>query len=349
MKKSLLALAVLGAFASAASAQTNVTIYGVADVGIERFDTSATSAAWRLTSGNYSGSRVGFKGSEDLGGGLKANFQLENGFAIDTGALGQGGLLFGRQAWVGLSGGFGAVKFGRQLTPIFIALDTIDPMETGLSGDGSGIGAVFNWGGAFGLNASGNRMNNTINYSLNAGPISAQVAYGLGEVAGENSAGRQIGAGATYANGPLTVVAAYHDANSAVVGSQQDARTFMVGGAFDLRAVKIHAAFADNRGDSATGATAIRSRDLMLGVSAPVGAGTVRAAYVRRDERLAGLTNADSDYWQLGYTHALSKRTDLYTSYSIVKNDAGASVGLPTGVAAGNDVSWVNVGIRHKF
>jgi len=339
MKKSLLALAVLGAFAGAASAQTNVTIYGVADVGIERFDTSATSAAWRLTSGNQSGSRLGFKGSEDLGGGLKANFTLENGFSIDDGRLAQGGRMFGRQAWVGLSGGFGAVKFGRQYTPIFIAHDTIDPLGTGLSGDGSGMSAVFN--------AYGVRMDNTINYSLTAGPISAEVAYGLGEVAGSNSAGRQVGLGASYANGPLTVVAAYHDANSATVGSQADARTFFVGGAFGFGVAKVHAAFGDNRGDDATGGTAIRNRDYMLGVSAGVGsAGTVAASYIRRDERLAGAANADADYWAVAYTHNLSKRTNLYTSYSIIKNDAASTVGSG---AAGVDVSWFNVGVRHKF
>jgi predicted porin len=342
MKKSLLALAVLGAFAGAASAQTNVTIYGVADVGIERFDTSAASATWRLTSGNQSGSRIGFKGSEDLGGGLKANFTLENGYAIDTGTMAQGGRLFGRQAWVGLSGGFGAVKFGRQYTPIFIAHDTIDPLGTGLTGDGSGMSAVFN--------AYGVRMDNTINYSLSSGPISAEVAYGLGEQTGSNSAGRQIGLGASYANGPLTVVAAYHDANSATVGSQADARTFFLGGAFGFGIAKVHAAFGDNRGDTATGGTAIRNRDYMIGVSAGVGtAGNVMASYIRRDERLAGTTDADADYWSLGYTHSLSKRTNLYTSYSTIKNDRNSSLSVPTGQAAGTDVSWFNVGIRHKF
>ncbi len=339
MKKSLLALAVLGAFAGAASAQTNVTIYGVADVGIERFDNDATDSVWRLTSGNQSGSRIGFKGSEDLGGGLKANFALENGYAIDTGSLGQGGRLFGRQAWVGLSGGWGAVKFGRQYTPIFIAHDTIDPMGTGLSGDGSGMSAVFN--------SYGTRMDNTVNYSISAGPISGEVAYGFGEVAGDNSAGRQIGLGVTYANGPLTVVGAYHDSNSATVGSQADAHTVFLGGAFSFGVAKLHAAFADNRGDGPTGATAIRNRDYMVGVSAGVGAaGNVMASYIRRDERLAGTTNADADYWAVGYTHSMSKRTNLYTSYSVIKNDPNSALGSG---AAGADVSWFNVGIRHKF
>jgi predicted porin len=336
MKKSLLALAVLGAFAGAASAQTNVTIYGVADVGIQRIDTDTTSARWGLDSGIQSGSRLGFKGSEDLGGGLSAIFTLESGYNIDTGTSAQGGRLFGRQAFVGLSGGFGSVKFGRQYTPIFIAHDTIDPFGTGIVGDASGISATFN--------AYGVRMDNTVNYSLTAGPISGQVAYGFGEVAGSTSAGRQIGASLGYANGPLTVVGAYHTANSPTVGSQADASTAFIGGVFDFRVVKLHGAFADNRGDSATGATAIRNRDYMLGVSAPVGAGNVMASYARRDERLAG--SADADFWAVGYTHNLSKRTNLYTSYSIIKNDPASTLG--SGVA-GSDISWFNVGVRHKF
>ena len=339
MKKSLLALAVLGAFAGVASAQTNVTIYGVADVGIQRTELSPGESTTSLSSGNQSGSRIGFKGTEDLGGGLKANFQLENGYDISNGQMAQGGRLFGRQAWVGLSGGFGAVKFGRQYTPIFIAHDTIDPMGTGLSGDGSGMSAVFN--------AYGTRMDNAINYSISAGGFSGEVAYGLGEVAGENSAGRQIGVGVSYANGPLTVVGAYHDANDTTVGSEADARTLLIGGAFDLNVVKLHAAFADNRGDDAVGGTALRDRDYMLGVSAPVGgAGNIMASYIRHDQRLGGTTDADADYWAIGYTHNLSKRTNLYTSYSTVRNDSNSSV---VSGANGVDISWFNVGIRHKF
>lgn len=125
MKKSLLALAVLGAFAGAASAQTNVTIYGVVDAGITH-ENGAAGSVTKLATGVQSGNRLGFKGTEDLGGGLKANFQIENGFNLDTGTQRQGAL-FGRQAYVGLSGNFGAINLGRQYNPVFNALDSIDP------------------------------------------------------------------------------------------------------------------------------------------------------------------------------------------------------------------------------
>ncbi|MGH8807171.1 MAG: porin, partial [Noviherbaspirillum sp.] len=184
----------MGAFTGAASAQTNVTIYGLVDVAISRFDTSATSATWSLDGGNFTknGSRLGFKGSEDLGGGLSAIFTLENGFTADNGQLGQGGRIFGRQAFVGLSGGFGTVKFGRQNTPMHVAIDTIDPFGTGMTGNVENI-----------FNAAGVRMDNTVNYSLSAAGFTGQFAYGFGEVAGNNSANRVMGLGLGYANGPI--------------------------------------------------------------------------------------------------------------------------------------------------
>jgi predicted porin len=337
MKKSLLALAVLGAFTGAAFAQSNVTIYGVADVGIERTKLDPGQTTTRLSSGIQSGSRLGFRGTEDLGGGMSAAFALENGYDISTGAMAQGGTLFGRQAWVGLNGGFGSVKLGRQYTPIFIALDTIDPFGTGITGDGSGIIALFR--------PYGVRMNNTVNYSMTAGGISGQLAYGLGEVPGSNSIGRQLGAGLGYANGPINVQFAYHDQNLAAgTVDAGSARTIMLGGTYDFRVVKAHAAYADNRDEAATGASTARSRDYMLGVSAPVGpAGSVMAGYAHRNDRNA---NNDADYWQVGYTHSLSKRTNLYTSYSIIKNDGAGTTG---GAAAGGDISWLNVGLRHRF
>src|SRR4051812_24354305 len=112
MKKTLLAFALLGAFAGTASAQSNVTVYGVVEIAVNYADNGAATNArtFSLDNGTSLPSRIGFKGTEDLGGGLKALFQLENGFNLDTGAITQTGRIFGRQAWVGLNGGFGTVK-----------------------------------------------------------------------------------------------------------------------------------------------------------------------------------------------------------------------------------------------
>lgn len=157
MKKSIVALAVLGALAGTASAQSSVTVYGVVDAGIVAEKGGAGGSVTKLTSGVASGSRIGFKGSEDLGGGLSALFLLENGFAVDNGALGQGGLLFGRQAFAGLGGGFGTVTFGRQYTPQYLTLALADPFVTGMAGDAANI--MPNTG-----NAS-SRMDNAIKYA----------------------------------------------------------------------------------------------------------------------------------------------------------------------------------------
>jgi predicted porin len=335
MKKTLIALAALGTFTNVASAQTNVTIYGVADAGISRIDNGAAKST-NVDSGGQSGSRLGFKGTEDLGGGLSAIFTLESGFSIDTGALGQGGRLFGRQAFVGLNGGFGAIKIGRQYNPIRPALESLDPFGFGLAGN---ISNVFN--------AYGERADNTINYSTpNFGGFSGQLAYSLGEIAGSTSTGRHLGLSAAYANGPLNAVLAYHNQNLVAAGVDNgDAKTTLLGGTYDFGVAKAHAAYAQNKGSAVTGATSVDSRDMMLGVSAPVGAGAILASYTRRDNKLAA--NRDSNQWALGYTYNLSKRTNLYTSYARITNDASANLG--GAAAAGNDPSTFNLGIRHKF
>ncbi|WP_420474392.1 porin [Noviherbaspirillum sp. ST9] len=336
MKKSLLAFAVLAAFAGTAAAQTNVTIYGVADAGITRFDNGATTTT-RVDSGVQSGSRIGFRGTEDLGGGLSAIFTLENGFNIDDGQLGQGGRLFGRQAFVGLSSNsIGAIKFGRQYNPIRTAVEGVDPFGLGLAGRADNV-----------FNVYGDRSDNTINYSTpNLGGFSGQLAYSLGEIAGSNSIGRSLGLSVGYAAGPLSVVLAHHDQNLQAAGvATGDSTTTLLGGTFDFGAAKLHAAYARNKGESAAGATTIDRDDILLGVSAPLGAGRILASWIRRSDDIGA--NRDADQIALGYTYDLSKRTNLYTSYGRTRNDAAATLGGAS--AAGRDPSVFNVGVRHRF
>jgi predicted porin len=329
MKKSLLALAMLGAFAGAASAQTNVTIYGIVDAAITRTDTNKTSATWSLDSSgqfNKNGSRLGFKGSEDLGGGLSAIFTLENGFGADNGTLQQGGRLFGRQAFVGLQGSFGAVKLGRQYTPMHLALDSIDPFNTGFAGN---IENLFNGAGV--------RTDNTLNYSLTAGAFSGQLGYTLGEVPGDNSANRQWSAGLGYANGPINVQFAYQDAKrNPAVAATTDNKIALLGATYDFSVAKVHAAIQSDKSETAI-ATTNKKRNWMLGVSAPVGAGSVMASFIRSDDRLA--SNADNDQYAIGYLHNLSKRTNVYTSFAKINDKS----------AVNTDTNIFNVGLQHKF
>jgi len=336
MKKSLLAFAVLAAFAGAAAAQTNVTIYGVADAGISRFDNGVASAT-RVDSGIQSGSRIGFRGTEDLGGGLSAIFTLENGFNIDDGNLGQGGRLFGRQAFVGLnSTSLGALKFGRQYNPIRPAVESIDPFALGLAGNASNV-----------FNVYGDRTDNTINYTTaNLSGFTGQLAYSLGEIAGSNSIGRSIGASVGYNAGPLNVVFAYHDQNLVAAGADNgNSKTSLLGATYAFGVAKLHAAFARNKGESAIGATTIDRDEALLGVTVPVGPGNFLASWIRRSDDIGA--NRDADQVALGYTYDLSKRTNLYTSYARTKNESAASLG--GAAAAGRDPSIFNVGVRHRF
>ncbi|RZI44326.1 porin [Herbaspirillum sp. HC18] len=337
MKKSLIAFAVLSAFAGAAAAQTNVSIYGIADAGITRFDNGSTTTT-RVDSGIQSGSRIGFKGSEDLGGGLSAIFTLENGFNIDDGTLGQGGRLFGRQAFVGLAGNsWGAVKFGRQYNPIRSTVEAIDPFALGLAGNASNV-----------FNVYGDRTDNTINYSTpNLSGFNGQFAYSLGEVAGSSSLGRSLGLSVGYTAGPVNVILAYHDQNLVAAGADNgNSKTTLLGGTYDFGVVKLHAAYARNKGETAAGVTNIDRDDALLGVTVPVGANSrILASWIHRSDDIGA--NRDADQIALGYTYDLSKRTNLYTSYARTKNDAAAT--LNGASAAGRDPSVFNVGIRHRF
>jgi len=338
MKKSLLTFALFTAFAASASAQTNVTVYGVVDAGISHTD-DGTNARTALDSGIQSGSRLGFKGTEDLGGGLAAIFTLENGFGVDTGNAAQGGRLFGRQAFVGLKGGFGAVKLGRQYNPIRLAANDVDPFGFGLAGNISNVFKVY-----------GERADNTLNYETpNFGGFTGMLAYSFGEVPGSTSTGQQIGASGNYVNGPVHLVLAYHRQNL-VTGASVDngeAKTTLLGGTYNFHIAKAYLAYAWNKGDTAAGIDNVDSNDMLIGVTAPLGQGALIASYIHRNDKL--IDNGDTNMWAIGYTYALSKRTNLYTSYGKMKNNAAATLGFGSAVTAGNDPSTYNFGIRHTF
>src|SRR5579862_1249235 len=151
MKKSLLALAVLTAISGAASAQSSVTLYGKVDVGAVYDAGGASGKSVRISSGVTGGSRLGFKGVEDLGGGLKASFQLETGFCADSAAGAPNfctgnNQFMGRQAHGDLSGSFGLLTAGRVYSFDFINQTTVDPFATGLAGDSQNLfNAKANW------------------------------------------------------------------------------------------------------------------------------------------------------------------------------------------------------------
>lgn len=341
MKKSLLALAVLGAFAGAASAQSSVTVYGIVDAGINSTDTGLATGSDRVTgiaSGNQSASRIGFKGTEDLGNGLKANFVLESGFNADDGAK---NLVFGdRISTIGLSGGFGAVNLGKQVSAIKDAYDQIDPFGDG--GKIAPISQVF-----FGGGMGNGRITDSIKYTSNSySGFKFGAAYGFGEEVGSVSRSSNYGVNVGYANGPLNVQFGYHNQDESTIAPVVDGefKAIFLGATYDFGVAKLHAAYGDGKAEAA-GVTNDKVRNYLLGVSAKVGAaGNIMASYSVNNDRL--VDNADSKRFGIMYTHDLSKRTNLYAGYSRTSNDDGAGLAVTDD---GQNGSTIAVGIRHKF
>jgi predicted porin len=367
MKQSLLVLGFLGTVVSTSFAQSNVTMYGVVDAGLAVERGGAAGSVTKLTSGIASGSRLGFKGAEDLGGGMSAMYVLENGFQADTGALGQGGALFGRQAFVGFRyQEFGTLTLGRQYTPEYLVLSFVDPFGTGMAGNAANI--IPNSGNA------ASRMDNTLKY---VSPVfwrmNAEIAYGFGEVAGSTRSGRQIGASLGYANGPLSLRLGHHmknNRNDAVPNQNGGtARNTLIAGTYDFDMVKAHLAYGIDKGPNSSavrGATPTsatpfpnpfgtavaprwseNSTDVLMGVTVPLGPHTVVASYVRKNDK--GASNRDSDQWALGYRYSLSKRTDLYAAYARINNKNGAAYTVGSAIEAGSGDKAFDLGIRHSF
>jgi predicted porin len=320
----------LGLTAACAQAQSTVTIYGVADAGIVLERGGPDGSAQNISSGVASGSRLGFKGKEDLGDGTSVFFVLENGYTIDTGKAGQGGLLFGRQALVGLSGAAGSVSLGRQYAPFYKAVrDIVDPFCTGLAGNAQNIFPTFT------------RVNNSVDYqSPKWNGVSAEVLYGFGEAAGDAAKNRTIDGSASYDAGPLTLVLAHHQQNDAT-GTAHNRNT-MLGGRYRFGVVTAHAAYARNR-DVLGNA----SRDALFGVAVKAGAGTVLASVV--DHRNDSGREAHARQAAVGYVYGLSRRTDLYLAYGHIVNRDGAAYTVGNATDAGSGTTGVNLGVRHVF
>jgi len=339
MKKSLLALAVLGAFAGAASAQTSVTIYGLVDTGIARIDQGGSNNdTVGVESGLNGASRFGFKGTEDLGNGLKAEFTLEQGFDSDTGGA-KAETAFSRLSFVGLDGGFGKVRLGRQNTQVKDMLGKIDPF--GAAGMVNSVDFI-NGGGLDQRNP-----NQIVWLSNNYSGFSGGLGYQFGETAGSTSYGSGWSARLGYGNGPLNVQFAYQRANDALGDDLNDSNA-LLGATYNFGGFKLHGIYGQRKTDVAAGDD-VKIRSYLLGATVPFGASAIRAEYIRNDNR--DLDEADSNVWALSYTYAMSKRTTLYATYVRTSNDDNYDLGIggPGEGTLGESASGVGVGIAHKF
>jgi predicted porin len=335
MKKSLLALAVLTAVTGAASAQSSVTLYGKVDLGLVLDSGAAAGKSVRLDSGVTGGSRIGFKGVEDLGGGMKAAFQLETGYCADSAAGAPNfctgsNQFMGRQAYGALSGSFGSVSAGRQYSLGFNNLSTIDPFGTGFAGQVNNI-----------VDPSGIRLNNSATYNTpTIGGVTASAEIAFGEQVGNWQANRETGAGITYASGPVYLGATYYDVDNAA-GTTAARKNYLAGGTYDLGVVKLHALVQKSTGVS------LDVLDVMGGLTIPVGGGSLMGSYIHHNDRTAA--DKDANQIGVGYLYPLSKRTSVYTAYARIKNDNGAVFTVGNATAAGTGDKAFNLGVVHNF
>ena len=349
MKKSLLALAVLTAVTGAAFAQSSVTIYGKVDLGLVLDSGSAAGKSVRIDSGVTGGSRLGFKGVEDLGGGMKAAFQLETGFCADSAANTSGGTpaaqgnfctgsnsFMGRQAHGDLTGSFGALSAGRQYSLGFNNLSTIDPFGTGFAGQVNNI-----------VDPSGIRLNNSATYSTpSIGGVTASAEIAFGEETGNWQANRETGAGLTYASGPAYVGFTFYDVGNSN-GSGAARKNYLLGGTYDFGVIKIHALAQKSTGSGTTGLVPLDVLDLMGGMTVPIAGGSLMASYIHHNDRT--LADKDASQIGIGYIYPLSKRTSVYTAFARIKNDNGAAFVVGNATDTGTGDKAFNLGVVHNF
>lgn len=348
------ALAIIGA--NAMAADSSVSVYGLLDVALVHESGGKDSGITKVSSGVSTGSRLGFKGTENLGNGLAAVFLLESGYQPDTGVLGQGGLLFGRQAYVGLQGGFGSVLLGRQYTPQYLTVALADPFGSGYVGDTKNL--MIPTGNGAG------RMDNTIKYvSPSTRGVTGEFVYAPGEVSGDSSAGRQLGGALDYNGGPLRVRLGYHNRNNdtATVKNTSNARNTVLAAVYDFRVAKAHFAYAVNKGlnsswlrntsnpynEPGVPAASTDSRDTLIGTTVPFGPHSVLVSFINKDDR--GPLNQDARQYALGYRYAMSVRTELYAVVSHIVNRNGASYTVGSAIEGGTGNTASSLGIRHSF
>lgn len=380
MKKSLLALAALTAFAGVASAQSSVTLFGVVDLNARNVKNGSAGSLKTLSTDGLASTRFGVRGVEDLGGGLRAGFWLEAGFGADTAAgasagadasgnrIGTGGLVFNRRATLSLLGGFGEVRLGRDYTPTFWNHTIFDPFGT--NGVASQTNLITPASGASGSNTtrvlgytsnglnSGTstgtvvRADNSIGYFLpTMGGLYGQVMIAAGEgFTGAKYVGGRFG----YSAGPINFAVAV---GRTEVTSSADLSAVNFGGSWNLGFATLMAQYHSYEADrtGAAGFTLDRSlKNWLVGAVMPMGASSFKFSYAKSSGEFSDtVRDGDATQLGLGYQYDLSKRTALYANYSRVKNNNGARFyasgsGL---LNAGTNFTSTGYefGVRHSF
>ena len=346
MRRSAVALAVLGAVTTGAYAQSSVTLFGILDLAARNVRNGSAGSVKSLTSGGLNTSRIGFRGVEDLGSGLRAHFHLEAAQNPDTGTT-DTAKFFGRRATVGLSNPMGELRLGRDYNPTFWNTYWFDPFGA------VGVGTILNFTtapqGTMGSGATTVlRNDNSIGYFLprNIGGIYGQAMVAAGEgTPGNKYVGGRLG----FAAGPVDVAVAYGSTETAFANDFDQANA---GASYDFGVAKVMALYHIAKfGD-------LKQRTMLVGATASFGQSQVRASYAMHNRSggsaAAGLSDDDdSKLMAVGYVYNLSKRTALYGTLARIKNDGASravvNVSPPAGMRGGESSTGYELGVSHIF
>lgn len=319
----------------------NVSVYGIIDTGVQRYDTGAETLT-RATDNLLNTSRLGFRGSEDLGGGLRANFQLEGRLTPSSGSFGSTsttGGVFDREAWVGLSGAFGDIRMGRQDVSYGQDIDT-------------GVSQFGNFGN-FAVNGTdfqlGSDQASVIKYTT---PTIKGLRLQVGRASNANGTTTdantdQTSAHVQYEIGKLRVHAGYHKTDGATNAAERDFRAY--GAAYDFGFASVGYAYGE--GDVSTTGD-VKSKGHVASVRVPLGNGFAAHGVYALSKNGAEAADNEGKGYAVGVSKALSKRTTLFAAYTAVNNEASSSMTMTAVTAptsAGLDTRATSIGISHTF
>lgn len=355
MQKKIIALAIAAAFAAPVAAMAEVTVYGSVDAGV-RTETflGKTITSFGIPSGTYNSNRLGFKASEDMGNGMKANVVLESSLAVGTGETANyktattnadvdfKSTMFDRQATVGISSGSNSIDLGRQYTVAFKTVSMYDPMGMKFIKLGYGEAA-----------AMGTRYNNDIGYTGKFGEITVMAEHNIpaatttdytlatSPVGDDSTSTSAVGVG--YASGPIAAGAAY-SATKAAVGSIADATYMTVGGAYNFGDGKVSAGYSKGTTKNATVDAVTTYTFIGASYNMSSSIGLVAAMYKKVANAAGSSTDVASTKTVLGATYAMSKVTKVYVELDKQTVDAPSGTG-----AATNDNNGFSVGLSTAF
>ena len=338
-----LAIIPLGAFA-----QSSVTVFGVVDANVRYVKNSGLPSNYSMNNSGLSSGRLGFRGVEDLGGGLKAGFWLESDVNVDTGTTSSTGKFFQRRSTVSLMGNFGELRLGRDFTPASQHTAKFDPFGViGLAG--SNVSSLLRT-----ASPSYYRHDNAIQYFTPViSGFQGEFMFAPDESA-TNNTGRHMATRLTYGNGPLKLSASYGTTTMNAAGSKL--KQAGLAASYNFGMATLMGFYQRDRLPLGTYNNIVAGGEdrFLLGVSVPVGAHEVRASWVRTSAKggTAQYNSGGANKYAIGYVHNLSRRTALYGTLAFIKNKDTSNfalVGGASGLAPGKSSSGAEFGIRHAF